>query len=39
MILWSHNAFLRRCSTQYFLFVVKGQTTISAFHKVVQQQY
>jgi len=27
------------CSTQYEFIVVNGQTTTSAFHKVVQQQY
>jgi len=27
------------CWTQYEFIVVKGQTTTSAFHKVVQQQY
>jgi len=27
------------CSTQYEYIVVNGQTTTSAFHKVVQQQH
>jgi len=39
MIFWSHNAFPRACSTKYELIVVNGQTTTSAFHKVLQQQY
>jgi len=40
MILWSHNAFSDMAfSSQYEFIVVNGQTTISAFHGVVQQQY
>jgi len=27
------------CAIQYEFIVVNGQTTTSAFHKVVQQQY
>jgi len=27
------------CSTQYEFIVLNGQTTTSAFHKIVQQQY
>ena len=41
MILWSQNAFPRwhALPMQYEFIVVNGQTTTSAFHKVVQQQY
>jgi len=40
MILWSHDVFSEMaCSTQYEYIVVNGQTTTSAFHRVVQQQY
>jgi len=37
MILWSQCYRADECATQYKFIVVNGQTTTSAFHKVVQQ--